>query len=273
MSTLNAPIQRDRQAWSAERIGAFTGSTNGALMTEPRSKAAKEAGELSETAKTLIAEKATEIVKGSPIKGPLTYDMKRGMALEHSMRYLLSQYWKPIDATSLQHNGVWMATPDGLLRNGDPCDIKCCNEVDTMRFGDEVPDGDWEALKSWNKTYAYQIVTQAAACGSTYANLIYCTDKIKAIPLSEKDQAIIFGVGLHSEHDGLIAQSCQEIFDESGHLFEYLWHDQHDEPGFAFIARRFQIPDEELRALEAAIHKAYVERDNYIYRYRKNLKS
>ena len=157
MSTLNAPIQRDRQAWSAERIGAFTASTNGDLMTEPRSKAAKEAGELSETAKTLIAQKATEVVKGAPIKGPLSYDMKRGMALEHAMRYLLTQYWRQVDGTSLQHNGVLMATPDGLLRNGEPGEIKNTNEVEMMRFGDEVPDGDWQALKAWSKTYAYQM--------------------------------------------------------------------------------------------------------------------
>ena len=262
MSTLNAPIQRDRQAWSAERIGAFTASTNGDLMTEPRSKAAKEAGELSETAKTLIAQKATEVVKGAPIKGPLSYDMKRGMALEHAMRYLLTQYWRQVDGTSLQHNGVWMATPDGLLRNGEPGEIKNTNEVEMMRFGDEVPDGDWQALKAWSKTYAYQIATQAAACGSTHANLIYCTDKIKAIPLSEKDHAIIFGAGLHDEHGGLIAQSCQEIFDESGHIFEYHWHDQNDEPGFAFIARRFEIPQAELDALEVAIKKVVAYRAN-----------
>ena len=271
MSTLNAPVQSDRKAWAEARIGAFTGSTNADLMTEPRSKAAKEAGELSESARTLIAQKATEIVKGAIVRGPLTYPMKRGMALERAMRYLLSEHWQVVDRTSLQRNGVWIATPDGLLSNGEPCDIKCADEVTTLRFADEVPDGDWNAMKAWSKTYAYQIATQAAACGSTHANLIYCTDQIKAIPLSEKDVIMIGGEGLHDEHGGLVSQGCQEIFDETGHLFEYQWHDLHNEPGFAFIARRFEIPKEELHKLHVAIDKATEERDKTVIRYRAHL--
>ena len=271
MSTMNAPLQSDRKAWAAVRVGAFTGSTNGDLMTEPRSKAAKEAGELSETAKTLIKTKATEIVKGEVVKGPLSYEMKRGMALEPAMRYLLSKYWEPVDRTSTQVNGIWHATPDGLLRNGEPVDIKCTNEVDVLRFAEEVPDGDFAALKSWNKTYAYQLVSQAEACGSTHANLVYCTDKIKAITLSEEDIVVINGEGLHDEHGGLIAQGCEEIFDETGITFEYLWHDIHNTPGFTFIARRFEIPIEEIKALERAIKTAQVERDRLVVKYRSHL--
>ena len=267
MSTV-APLQRDRKAWALHRLGAFTASTNAALMTEPRSKAAREAGELSEAAKTLVMAKATEIIKGAVVRGPLTYPMKRGMALEPAMRYLLSEYWQTMDATSLQHDGVWMATPDGLLRNGEPCDIKCTEEVTMMQFADEVADGDWDALKAWNKTYAYQLATQAAACGSTHSNLIYCTDAIKAIPLNEKDIAIIIGSGLHNEHGGLIAQGCEEIFDETGYAFEYQWNDAYSNPGFAFIARRFEIPKDELEQLEKAIRGAYVERDKKVDRLR-----
>lgn len=271
MSTMNAPLQTDRKEWSDIRTGRFTGSTNGDLMSEPRSKAAKEAGELSESAKTLIITKATEVIKGKPIKTAWSYDMKRGTALEPAMRYLLSQYWQSLERTSLQHDGLWMTTPDSLLRCGEPVDTKCPGEVVLAKFATEVPDGDFQALKDFDRGYAYQLVTQAAACGSTHANLVYCTDKIKAIPLSEKDQAILFGTGLHSEHEGLIAEGCEDVFAETGHPFEYNWHDQHDSPGFAFIARRFEIPKEEIEALERAIKRAYVERDKKVIELRAHL--
>jgi hypothetical protein len=266
MSTLSATVQSDRTSWSDARVGAFTASSNGDLMTEPRSKAAKEAGEMSETAKSLIYEKATELIKGSPVRRALTYDMKRGMALEHSMRYLLNEYWKPVDRTSLQKNGIWMSTPDGLLTNGEPLDIKCPGEVEVVRFADEVVDGDWNSMLKFNKGYAYQLLTQAVSCGTTYANIAYCTDKIKARKLSEKDVAMIFGEGLHDEHSGLLAQACQEIFDESGHVFEYLWHDRYSEPGFFFAVRRFEIPQEQIERMGLALQRAYAERDKYVDR-------
>lgn len=57
---------QNSQAWDKVRLGRFTGSGLGKLFTEPRSKSAQEAGELSQTAISYIEEKATEIVTGEP---------------------------------------------------------------------------------------------------------------------------------------------------------------------------------------------------------------
>ena len=54
-------------AWDKVRIGRFTGSGLGKLFTEPRSKADKDAGKMSQTALTYIEEKATEIVTGEAV--------------------------------------------------------------------------------------------------------------------------------------------------------------------------------------------------------------
>lgn len=51
--------------WLIDRLGCFTSSEVDNLLTEPRSKAAKEAGELSDTAKTYINSKAAELVTGT----------------------------------------------------------------------------------------------------------------------------------------------------------------------------------------------------------------
>jgi hypothetical protein len=55
---------QNSRAWDRIRLGRFTGSGLGKLFTEPRSKADKEAGILSQTAMTYIEEKATEIITG-----------------------------------------------------------------------------------------------------------------------------------------------------------------------------------------------------------------
>lgn len=52
-------------AWEIARIGKFTSSKIDALFTEPKSAEAKKKGELSESAKTYIREKAAEIITGT----------------------------------------------------------------------------------------------------------------------------------------------------------------------------------------------------------------
>lgn len=51
--------------WELSRMGCFTGSEISDLLTEPRTKAAKEAREMSETAKSYILKKAAELVTGT----------------------------------------------------------------------------------------------------------------------------------------------------------------------------------------------------------------
>ena len=49
-------------SWEGKRLGRFTSSEIHKLMTEPRTKAAKEAGELSEGAKTYVEQKVAEYI-------------------------------------------------------------------------------------------------------------------------------------------------------------------------------------------------------------------
>lgn len=60
--TGNRPPQNE---WETKRLGKFTASRIKDLLTEPKLKTAKEAGELSETAKSYILEKVTEIATGT----------------------------------------------------------------------------------------------------------------------------------------------------------------------------------------------------------------
>ena len=57
-------IAQNSIAWDKVRLGKFTGSGISALMTEPRTKADKDAGKWSQTAEKYIIGKAMEIITG-----------------------------------------------------------------------------------------------------------------------------------------------------------------------------------------------------------------
>lgn len=57
-------VYPDKQ-WDIARLGKFTASQIDDLLTPPKDKAAKDRGELSDTAKKYIKQKATEIITGT----------------------------------------------------------------------------------------------------------------------------------------------------------------------------------------------------------------
>jgi hypothetical protein len=57
-------IRQQSEAWNKVRLGKFTASTVHHLMNDPRSKADKEAGRLSQSADKYVIQKAMEVITG-----------------------------------------------------------------------------------------------------------------------------------------------------------------------------------------------------------------
>lgn len=57
-------IRQQSEAWDKVRLGKFTASTVHNLMSDPRSKADREAGRLSQSAEKYVIQKAMEIITG-----------------------------------------------------------------------------------------------------------------------------------------------------------------------------------------------------------------
>lgn len=70
------------EEWRKTRLGLVTASRFGDVMTEPRSKAAKEAGELSETAKGYLYETIAQAITGQERVGGKSAAMDRGVDME-----------------------------------------------------------------------------------------------------------------------------------------------------------------------------------------------
>jgi hypothetical protein len=260
MSTESAVQQSDRAAWHGSRIGRFTASTMSVLMTEPRSKAAKEAGEMSETTKKLISTKATERVTGIPVWTPANFDMKRGTLLEHAAVYVLSQHWQPVFGCTWMPIGENSgATPDGLLKDGTPLDIKCpSSQVDIMEFADQVKDNDWESLLAWNKSYAWQIATQAMAAGAKEASLLYFTDRLHTNAIDDDDAQVC---------NAIMEAVGDKMLQLTGQIYDYRLYSDSAKHGYAFAARRFTIPQEAFDRINSVLKSAEVECQRMVERY------
>jgi hypothetical protein len=230
----------------------------GKLMTEPRNKGDKEAGNLSETALTLVKSKAVERVIGRPLHTPANFSMKRGTLLEHAACYLLSVYWDALDACT------WMpigdnagATPDFLKRDNSPGDIKCKeSEAEIFDFATEV--SDWDSLLAFNKDEAWQIATQALAAGTTKATLIYFTDKVAAVHITDEEFLTC---------NAIMETMGQKLFDLTGQIYDYRYNSNEGNPGFMFVARTIDIPTEAFDRIRKVIARAEQECQAYVKQY------
>ena len=168
-TTTDSPIT-DIQPYSPEwwnlRHGCFTGSEFFKLVGEPRSKAAKEDGELSDTALTYILEKVHEKLTGLTKMGIDNFATQWGV--EHEP---LAAKWYAkltgntlIDPTLCFHSTLegFSCTPDKFVGEDGLCEIKCpanganhlkhCFITTNEYFKKEHPDKYWQVMVQMNIT-------------------------------------------------------------------------------------------------------------------------
>lgn len=294
MSTLlaNSPAQSQDAEWEATRIGRFTASVIGKLMTPPKSmpfalaleahangvtcgiepysilksgprkgqqveskgfasammEAMDEAGFIvfGDTALSLIASKAAERMGQRPAPQVRTKSMDRGSLLEHAARILLSRYWKPIDGVSFQPYGEnGGATPDGYIPSDESTwQVKCPEDPgDLMLFANAVPDGDFAALESWNKVYAWQVMMEAKASGCKYATFSLFTDRLPIHTITDLER-----------------EEVQVVMDavayKMGEALNYpIWY-KYETNGFAHVARRFELTQQRSDRIDRVLASA-----------------
>ena len=114
--------------WKLERLGMITASRFKDVMTEPRSKAAKENGQLSDTAESYLCELVWEIQTGQPHEIYPTAAMRWGTDTEEEARRC---YEAVTDVTVIESGFVQFAdtnigcSPDGLVGDDGGIEIKC----------------------------------------------------------------------------------------------------------------------------------------------------
>ena len=139
-------VEQGSPEWFAQRLGRITASNFGALMTLPRSKKDREAGLISETARTYLIKKVSEVLTGMS-KEFTTQSMEWGSETEDEARkiYELENMVevKQIGFAILESNPIVGGSPDGLVGDDGIIEIKCpdSNTFTGYLLGDSIVKG------------------------------------------------------------------------------------------------------------------------------------
>lgn len=144
--------------WMQSRAGSFTSSQIGCLFTEPKTKAAKESGELSETAKSYIMDKAAELLTGTIRNTYTTPEMQWGIDNEPYAINLLKEQYKGLTYYGVDNPKFFVysdfsgGSPDAVsYENKLVFEIKCPNPRTHIEYL------LCENLFEMNKNYWYQL--------------------------------------------------------------------------------------------------------------------
>lgn len=161
--------------WYKDRLFHFTSSELYKLLSEPREKVKKEAGELSETSKSYVYDKISEyITNGTCLdyKDLNTREVAWGKELEISARhaYEKKKNIEVSDCGFFEFNDHFGGSPDGLVGQDGFIEIKCpfntSIHVKHLRLKDE------NDLKKEHYEYYVQIQGNFIATGRKWCDFI-----------------------------------------------------------------------------------------------------
>jgi len=121
-------VEQGSPEWFEQRLGRITASNFGALMTLPRSKKDREAGLISQTTRSYLVKKVSEVLTGTS-KEFTTASLQWGSAMEDEARkmYELERMVKveQIGFAVLDSNPIVGGSPDGLVNEDGMIEVKC----------------------------------------------------------------------------------------------------------------------------------------------------
>lgn len=117
------------EAWHAARRGKITASRFDDVLTQPRSKAAKAAGEMSKTANSYMLEIIAEMLTGIDQGPPTTFAMEHGNTFEPEAREVYeNRFGVKVEQcgfiTHPEHPEIG-CSPDGFVGDEGGIEIKC----------------------------------------------------------------------------------------------------------------------------------------------------
>lgn len=167
------------EAWHAFRRGLVTASRFDDVLKNPRSKASKEAGGMSDTARSYLMELVAATITGQDKVGGKSAAMDRGIDKEADAidaycrdRFLFPSDWSEGCILRLEDTLI-AATPDAFIDQGDPegpgiLEVKCPdskNHLDVWLSG-QVPD-----------QYVAQVLGQLEVSGRQWCDFVSFDDR------------------------------------------------------------------------------------------------
>lgn len=202
-----AIIEQRSQAWYRIRLGRFTASEVWKLLTEPKTKEAKEKGEWSAQAKTYILDKVAETLTG--FAKDFTSDATVwGIENEHLARewYRKLTGYEAKEAEFIEYGKDAGGSSDGFVGNDGMIEIKC--PFNTTNHLQHCLATDQKKFKENFKEHYYQIQANLL-----FSDRLWC-DFISFDPRIQKDVAYF---RLRIESDAECQQKIRAAVDKAIH--------------------------------------------------------
>lgn len=172
-SKAGGELETKRKQWLKERNGFFTASEIVRLMSQPRLKAHREAGQLSSGARAycreVLASKLTsfqdENYTSPAMKNGIEYEEEAVKRFTEETGLLVSfcnDNQEFIKSQSLLYGG----TPDGIVGGNIPLEIKCPDSKTHINY---LQIKSAKHLKKVSAKYYWQIMCQISLAGGTHA--------------------------------------------------------------------------------------------------------
>jgi len=152
---------KTEQDWLAQRMGNFTASEIWKLLTEPKTKADKDANKLSSTAEYYCQEKICELLTGQREDSFENNAMKWGndnepLAIEELRKYYDAiKYYGKENPKFFKFTEFSGGSPDGEFLNTHVIEIKCPYNSANHLLALDIKSG--KQLEEYNKNYYYQL--------------------------------------------------------------------------------------------------------------------
>lgn len=180
-------LQRTSE-WFNDRLFRFTSSELDKLLSEPKSKASKEAGELSESSKDYVFDKISEYITNGTIldyRELNTKEINWGENYEDEAR----KVYESVSGNSVDlcgffpYNEYFGGSPDGLVGSDGIIEIKCpyTGRIFVKYLLLETPDD----LKRLKREYYTQIQGNLLATGRKWCDFVAYDPRVQ-----NKDLAI-----------------------------------------------------------------------------------
>lgn len=183
-------------------------SSLGYIMSDPREKAAREKGELSETCKGHLADIMVRIKYDRQTDIQTKYTIKGNLVEEDSIT-LYSRLTKRFYAKNEERiSNEWIAgTPD--LYEGDSIDKATI--VHDMKSSWDIFTFFRNHEGKLNTQYYYQLMGYMALTGAKKAHLAYCLINTPLAMLYDEKRRLFYRMGVATEENPEYLEACDEL--------------------------------------------------------------
>jgi hypothetical protein len=211
-------VEQNTPEWYQIRLGRFTSSEIWKLIVEPKSKADQEAGKLSETAMTYVAEKVAEVMTGQAKQQGYAFPLVWGIEKEPEA----VEYFEKVTGLETTSVGFYPysdeagGSPDREIGENEILEIKC--PYDSAKQLQYLMLTDWNDLKRDFREYYWQCQANMLFASKMICHFVTFDPRM----IEDKHKMTHLIIPANEEDQNLLVKKLQIAFTEKRKLLNLL---------------------------------------------------